>query len=212
MSDILLSTHIGALVWLISGLVLCAAETMAPGAFLIWVGLAASIVGAIAYFVTVGFTSQLLLFGALVAGLVLLGRRVYGSLDASPGPLPQSRARSMVLGETPNRSEASSAVSGGRGGHRHPSSHRAGGLVPPPCSPHAPQSAAGEAAPMRRKSGQAEGGPMLLAGVDAWRASPGLYLTLLPTRTTPPSGRSLRILSGTCPPAVSLLTCSRIRE
>ena len=74
------------------------------------------------------------------------------------------------------------------------------------------QSAAGEAAPMRRKSGQAEGGPMLMAGVDAWRASPGLYLTLLPTRTTPPSGRSLRILSGTCPPEVSLLTCSRIRE
>ena len=42
----------------------------APGAFLIWVGLAASIVGAIAYFVTVDFTSQLLLFGILVVGLV----------------------------------------------------------------------------------------------------------------------------------------------
>ena len=44
---------------------------MAPGAFLIWVGLAASIVGAIAYFVTVDFTSQLLLFGTLVVELVL---------------------------------------------------------------------------------------------------------------------------------------------
>ena len=96
MSDILLPAHIGAIIWLVSGLVLCAAETMAPGAFLIWVGLAASIVGAIAYFVTVDFTSQLLLFGILVAGLVLLGRRVYGSLDASPGPLPQSRAHAMV--------------------------------------------------------------------------------------------------------------------
>jgi inner membrane protein len=96
MSDILLSAHIGAIIWLVSGLVLCAAETMAPGAFLIWVGLAASIVGAIAYVVTVDFTSQLLLFGILVAGLVLLGRRVYGSFDASPGPLPQSRAHAMV--------------------------------------------------------------------------------------------------------------------
>jgi inner membrane protein len=95
MSDIL-PAQIGAIVWLVSGLVLCAAETMAPGAFLIWVGLAASIVGAIAYFVTVDFTSQLLLFGILVAGLILLGRRVYGSLDASPGPLPQSRAHAMV--------------------------------------------------------------------------------------------------------------------
>jgi membrane protein implicated in regulation of membrane protease activity len=96
MSDILLPAHIGAIIWLVSGLVLCAAETMAPGAFLIWVGLAASIVGTIAYFVTVDFTSQLLLFGILVAGLVLLGSRVYGSLDASPGPLPQSRAHAMV--------------------------------------------------------------------------------------------------------------------
>ena len=96
MSDILLPAHIGAIIWLVSGLVLCAAETMAPGAFLIWVGLAASIVGAITYFATVDFTSQLLLFGTLVAGLVLLGRRVCGSLNASPGPLPQSRAHAMV--------------------------------------------------------------------------------------------------------------------
>jgi membrane protein implicated in regulation of membrane protease activity len=96
MSNILLPAHIGALVWLVSGLALCAAETIAPGAFLIWIGLAASIVGALAYFVTVDFTSQSLLFGALVAGLVLVGRRVYGSPDASPGPLPQSRAHAMV--------------------------------------------------------------------------------------------------------------------
>ena len=74
MSDILLPAHISALICLVSGLVLCAAETMAPGAFLIWVGLAASIVGAIAYFVTVDFTSQLLLFGTLVVGLVLRTR------------------------------------------------------------------------------------------------------------------------------------------
>jgi inner membrane protein len=96
MSDIPLPVHIGAIIWLVSGPVLCAAETIAPGAFLIWVGLAASIVGAIAYFVTVDFTSQLLLFGILVAGLVLLGRRVYGSLDASPGQLPRSRAHAML--------------------------------------------------------------------------------------------------------------------
>jgi inner membrane protein len=93
MSDILLPAHIGALAWLVSGLVLCAAETMAPGTFLIWVGLAASIVGAIAYFVTVDFTSQLLLFGALVTGLVLLGRRVCGSRGSSPGPPKAGRTR-----------------------------------------------------------------------------------------------------------------------
>ncbi len=57
-----------------------------PGAFLICIGGAAAIVGAIAYFVPIDLTSQLLLFGALVAALVLIGRRVYGSLDASQAP------------------------------------------------------------------------------------------------------------------------------
>ncbi len=84
------------LAWLIGGLVVCAAETLAPGAFLIWIGAAAAIVGAIAYFVPVDFTSQLLLFGALVVALVFVGRRVYGSLAAQPGPLPQSRAHALI--------------------------------------------------------------------------------------------------------------------
>ncbi len=89
-------THLGALVWLIGGLVLCAAETFVPGAFLIWIGAAAAIVGAIAYFAALGLTSQLLLFGVLVVTLVLAGRRVYGSLDARPGPLPSSRAHGLI--------------------------------------------------------------------------------------------------------------------
>jgi membrane protein implicated in regulation of membrane protease activity len=88
--------HLLALFWLIGGLILCAAETLAPGAFLIWIGAAAAIVGAIAYFVVLDLTTQLLLFGALVVALVLVGRKVYGSLDAGPGPLPQSRAHAMV--------------------------------------------------------------------------------------------------------------------
>ncbi len=88
--------HAGALVWLVGGLVLCVAETLAPGAFLIWVGAAAALVGAIAYFVALDLTTQLLLFGALVVALVLIGRDVYGSLYASPGPLPQSRAHALI--------------------------------------------------------------------------------------------------------------------
>jgi membrane protein implicated in regulation of membrane protease activity len=88
--------HHLALFWLLGGLVLCAAETLVPGAFLIWIGAAAAIVGAIAYFFALDLTTQLLLFGALVVGLVLVGRKVYGSLDAGPDPLPQSRAHAMV--------------------------------------------------------------------------------------------------------------------
>ena len=99
MSDLLgalVSPRAVALAWLVGGLVVCAAETLVPGAFLVWIGAAAAIVGAIAYFVPVDFTSQLLLFGALVVVLILVGRRVYGSLAAQPGPLPQSRAHAMI--------------------------------------------------------------------------------------------------------------------
>jgi membrane protein implicated in regulation of membrane protease activity len=88
--------HLSALAWLIGGVALCAAEALAPGAFFIWIGAAAVIAGAISYFVAMSLTAQLLLFGALVVALVVIGRRVYGSLDTSPGPLPQSRAHALI--------------------------------------------------------------------------------------------------------------------
>jgi membrane protein implicated in regulation of membrane protease activity len=46
--------------------------------------------------VAMSLTAQALLFGALVVALVLIGRQVYGSLDATPGLLPQSRAHALV--------------------------------------------------------------------------------------------------------------------
>ena len=95
--DLLAETsRFAALAWLIAGLVLCAVETLVPGAFFIWFGGAAAIVGALDYFLPMGLEAQLILFGVLVAALVLIGRRVYGSLGARPGPLPLSRAHAMV--------------------------------------------------------------------------------------------------------------------
>ncbi len=101
MFDWLFSSHLGALFWLVGGLILCAAETLAPGAFLVFIGAAAAIVGAIAYIVPLGLTTQLLLFGALVIVLVMVGRDAYGSLYASPGPLPQSRAHALIGSDFP---------------------------------------------------------------------------------------------------------------
>jgi inner membrane protein len=95
--DVLLEpTHLVVLAWLVAGLILSAIETLAPGAFFIWFGAAAAIVGAVGYFLPMGFVAQLILFAVLVTGLVLIGRRVYGSLDKGPGPLPQSRAHAMI--------------------------------------------------------------------------------------------------------------------
>jgi inner membrane protein len=95
-SLLLNAARLVALAWLAGGLALCAAETHVPGAFLIWIGAAAAIVGVAAYFVPLDLTTQLLLFGVLVTTLVLIGRRVYGSLDMRPGALPQSRAHAMI--------------------------------------------------------------------------------------------------------------------
>ncbi|RBP04061.1 hypothetical protein DFR50_14133 [Roseiarcus fermentans] len=89
-------SRFAALAWLVVGLALCAVETLAPGAFFIWFGAAAAIVGAVDYVAPMGFGTQLIVFGALVAALVLVGRRVYGSFGAEPGPLPQSRAHAMI--------------------------------------------------------------------------------------------------------------------
>jgi hypothetical protein len=83
-------------VWIVAGLALCAAETLVPGAFLIWIGAAAVAVGIVEYFLPLGLTEQLLLFAALIVALVMIGRRIYGSLDAGTPQLPLSRAHAMI--------------------------------------------------------------------------------------------------------------------
>jgi membrane protein implicated in regulation of membrane protease activity len=83
-------------IWLIAGFVLCVAETTAPGAFLIWIGAAALIVGAVDFIWPMELTVQLLLFAALAVALVLVGRRVYGSLERAAPPPSLSRAHALV--------------------------------------------------------------------------------------------------------------------
>ncbi len=83
-------------VWLVVGFALCAAETLVPGAFLIWIGAAALAVGVVEFFLPLALTPQLLLFAALVVALVFVGKRVYGSLDAGTPQLPLSRAHALI--------------------------------------------------------------------------------------------------------------------
>ncbi len=83
-------------VWLIAGLVLCALETLVPGAFLIWIGLAGLILGAVDFFFPMAMTAQVLIFAALVVALAFLGRRVYGAMERVGPSLPSSRAHAML--------------------------------------------------------------------------------------------------------------------
>lgn len=88
--------HFGYVVWLSLGFVLCAAETLAPGAFLVWIGAAALIVGIVHFIWPIEITLQLFLFAGLVVALLAIGRRVYGSLDRRSPPQPFSRAEGLI--------------------------------------------------------------------------------------------------------------------
>jgi inner membrane protein len=84
-----------AIAWIVIGATLCAVELLAPGAFFIWFGFAAALVGVADFFVPMYLKTQLLLFGGLVAAVVLVGRLVDGSRSAAPGA-PPSRARALI--------------------------------------------------------------------------------------------------------------------
>ena len=99
MIDVGLFTVHPYVVWLVAGLALCAAETLAPGGFLIWIGVAAVAVGIVEFFVSIDLTPALLLFAALVVAFVFVGRRVYGSLDSGAPQLPLSRAHALISKE-----------------------------------------------------------------------------------------------------------------
>ncbi len=90
------AAHIEYFIWLIAGFVLCVAETMAPGAFLIWIGAAALMVGAVDFIWPMELTVQLLLFAILAVVLVFIGRRIYGSLERSAPPPSLSRAHALI--------------------------------------------------------------------------------------------------------------------
>ena len=73
MMDIL--SNLGNWIWPILGIVLMGLETLAPGVFLLWFGIAAIIVGILLFFIALSWQGQLLTFAVLSAAMVPLWRR-----------------------------------------------------------------------------------------------------------------------------------------
>lgn len=83
--------------WLIGGVLMCAAEAMAPGMFLLWLGVAAIATGLLLTLVGLSLPWQLLAFGALAVAAVLVGRRFYGASEReSDQPFLNRRAEALV--------------------------------------------------------------------------------------------------------------------
>jgi membrane protein implicated in regulation of membrane protease activity len=96
-----LLVELGPWSWWLVGLVLLAAELILPGFFLVWIGLAAIIVGALSLlFWESGFwvwQAQGLVFAAVAVIVTLLGRRyLYNNSQVTDEPFLNQRGASLV--------------------------------------------------------------------------------------------------------------------
>lgn len=68
--------NLGSWNWLIFGIVLMALEVFAPGVFLFWLGLAAFLVGVLAFAIDASWQAQILMFAVFAAAAVPVWRRL----------------------------------------------------------------------------------------------------------------------------------------
>jgi inner membrane protein len=99
-----LVAEIGPWSWWILGLLLLGAEILIPGIFLIWIGLAAIVVGAISFVLwdsaIWGWQVQLLVFAALSLVAALIGRRIMASRDDDTDQPLLNRRLERLVGRT----------------------------------------------------------------------------------------------------------------
>jgi inner membrane protein len=84
--------------WLAGGVALLGLETMLPGVFLFWVGLAAVATGLILWVLPMGLTAQLVLFAVLGLAAILLGRQVQGrqKSEVTDAPFLNERGKTLL--------------------------------------------------------------------------------------------------------------------
>ncbi len=98
--------------WIAAGVLLCAGEMLAPGVFLLFIGLAAIATGLVLIAVPLSFIWALLLFGVFAIAAVFFGQKIYGSRNTiSDQPFLNRRADGLV-GKT---FALADAIKGGEG-------------------------------------------------------------------------------------------------
>lgn len=83
--------------WLTVGVIMCIAEMIVPGVFLMWIGIAALLTGLAAFLLPIGTGIQMLVFAVFAIASVYFGRRWSGSrVIPSADPLLNDRLARMV--------------------------------------------------------------------------------------------------------------------
>ena len=103
---------LGGWSWIILGVVLLAIEIVAPGSFILWLGIAALVTGILAFVLALAWQTQLILY-AVLAVLAVAGWWFYSGGRRARGPEPVLHRRSeMYVGRVFTLDEP---VSGGQG-------------------------------------------------------------------------------------------------
>ncbi len=91
-------SSLGTWNWLIVGFILMALELLAPGVFLIWLGLAALLVGMLSFAITLSWQLQLLTFAVFAVAAVPLWRRVArsNSTVSRSNPFLNKRTEALI--------------------------------------------------------------------------------------------------------------------
>jgi inner membrane protein len=95
-----LLVKLGSWNWLIVGLVLMALELIAPGVFLLWLGLSALLVGVITLFADWIWQVQVIAFAAFSLAAVPLWRRVASQSASNPDSVFLNRRSDALVGRT----------------------------------------------------------------------------------------------------------------
>jgi membrane protein implicated in regulation of membrane protease activity len=82
--------------WFIAGGVLLVLEVLAPGVFMLWLGLAALLVGAISIFVDWSWQAQFIAFAVFSVLAIPLWRRVSMRVGTTDQPFLNRRAEALV--------------------------------------------------------------------------------------------------------------------
>ena len=94
------AAELGPWTWWIVGLIFLGLEILVPGVFLLWIGLAAIVVGAASFplwgMAFWSWQAQLLVFAVLAVAFALIGRKLAGSNAETDQPMLNRRVEGLV--------------------------------------------------------------------------------------------------------------------